>query len=120
MNLKAGILIISLVIGLLGVPNCIFAQEYQDTTSNSVLQSSSPAAMQLNSLNPEVKGGGGGGGRGGGSSGSKSSSSKKVKDGDSDDNSTDDGSGWGWTSIIIILIILGVIGAAVWYFMMRK
>ncbi|MBI5679521.1 MAG: hypothetical protein HZC47_01285 [Methanobacterium sp.] len=114
MNLKTGILIISLVIGLLGVPNCIFAQEYQDTSSNTVLQSSSPAVMQLNILNPEIKGGGRGG------HGSSSSSSKKAKT-DSDDNSTDNSPGFIGTIVnIIIISVFGIICVLVWFFGIKK
>lgn len=119
MKLKTGILIISLVIGLLGVPSCIFAQEYQDTSSNTVLKSSSPAVMQLNALNPEVKGGGGGG-RGGGSSSSKSSSSK-TKKGDVDDDGNDTGSSSGSSYLwLIALLGLGIFGILIFYYAYKK
>ncbi|WP_414470072.1 hypothetical protein [Methanobacterium sp. ACI-7] len=118
MKFKTGILTIILVFGLLGVPNCIFAQE--SISSDAVLQSNIVPTMQLNSLNPEMKGGGG---RGGSSSSSKSSASKAVKklDGDDDDTS-DDGSGGGsWLTVIIILVVLfGIIGFLVWFFLLRK
>ncbi|MGB9936402.1 MAG: hypothetical protein ACPK7O_01650 [Methanobacterium sp.] len=119
MKLKTGFLVIFLVIGLLGVPNCIFAQDSQ--VSSTVLQNNLPATMQLNILNPELKGGGG---RGGGSSSSKSSGIKKAvkkADGDDDDSTDDDGSGFSWITVIIILVVLfGLIGFLVWFFILRK
>lgn len=120
MKLKTGILLSFLVIGLLIAPNCIFAQEYEDSASNAVIQSSVESNMVLNSLTPLIKGGGGGG-RGGGSSSSKSvSKAVKKADGDDDDTtSSDDGSGW-WITAIIIIIILGIIGVLIWYFVLRK
>ena len=116
MKLKTGILAIFLFIGLLGVPNCIFAQQYEDSGLDTIVQSSLQSTMLLNSLTPLVKGS-----SGGGKSSSSSSSSKKVKSGDDvDDNSTDDGSGWSWMTIIIILVVLfGIIGVLVWYFVLR-
>lgn len=120
MKLKTGILALFLVIGLLGVPNCIFAQEYKDSSSNTFIQSNIQSEMLLNSLNPLVKGSSGGGKS---SSSSASKAVKKAGDGDdSDDNSTDDSnSGWSWMSVIIILVVLfGLIGVLVWYFILRK
>lgn len=118
MKLKTGILALFLVIGLFGVPNCIFAQEYKDSSSNTFIQSKIQSEMLLNSLNPLVKGSSGGG------KSSSSSASKAVKKAgdDSDDNSTDDSnSGWSWMSVIIILVVLfGLIGVLVWYFILRK
>jgi hypothetical protein len=118
MKLKTGIIAIFLFIGLLGVPNCIFAQQYEDSAHADVIQSNLQSTMLLNSLTPLVKGSSGGS-KG---SSSSSSSSKKVKDGDDvDDNSTDDSnSGWSWMTIIIILIVIfGIIGVLVWYFVLR-
>lgn len=119
MKLKTGILALFLVIGLLGVPNCIFAQEYEDSSSSEVMQINQHTIL-LNGLTPLVKGSSGGGKS---SSSSASKAVKKAGDGDdSDDNSTDDSnSGWSWMSVIIILIVLfGLIGILVWYFILRK
>lgn len=118
MKLKTMILTIILVFGLLGVPNCIFAQE--GVSSDAVLQSNIVPTMQLNSLNPEMKGG-----SRGSSSSSKSSTSKALKKIDGDDDDTDgsgDGSGGvSWLTVIIILVvILGIIGFLVWFFLLRK
>lgn len=113
MKLKTGVLVIFLVFGLLGVPNCIFAQDYDDS-SNAVLESSIPAMTQTSGLNVQVKGGKGG------FSSSKSASKtvKKLSDGDDDgDVSDDDGGSW-WIAIIIIIIILVIIAA--WYLFLRK
>ena len=117
MKLKTGILAIFLFIGLFGVPNCIFAQQYEDSTSDGVIQSNLQSTLLLNGLTPLVKGSSGG-------SKSSSSSSKIHTDDVSDavgDSSTDDGSnGWSWMTIIIILIIIfGIIGVLVWYFVLR-
>jgi hypothetical protein len=113
MKLKTGVLVILLVIGLLGVPNCIFAQDY-DYSSNAVLESSIPTVTQTDGLNVQVKGS-----SGGKSFSSSKSVSKTVKklDGDDDDASGDDGGSW-WIAIIIIIIILVMIAA--WYFFLRK
>ncbi len=120
MKLKTGIFIIFLAIGLLGVPNCIFAQSYGSSASDVVLQNNLPATMHLSAINPEVKGGGGGG-RGGSFSGSKSSSSKKIKSGDDDLNDTDDSDdGSGWFIALMIIVVLGIIGILVWYYFLRK
>ncbi|HML04300.1 MAG TPA: hypothetical protein VK426_00860 [Methanobacterium sp.] len=115
MKLKAGILLIFLVIGLFGVPNCTFAQQYPDSSSNTVIKSDMQSTTLLNSLTPLVKG------SGGGSKGGSSSSSKiHTDDADVSGGSGDD-SGWNWMTIIIILvIILGIIGVLVWYFFLRK
>ena len=114
MKLKTGILAIFLFIGLLGVPNCIFAQEYQGSASDAVIKSNSESTLLLNGLTPLVKG----------SSKSSSSSSKKIHTDDADDSgdtSTGDDSGWSWMTILIILIVLfGIIGVLVWYFVLRK
>jgi len=110
MKLKTVIIMIFLVIGLLGVPNCISAQEYHVSPSDAVLESSL-AATHLNALTPAVKGGS----RGGSSSGI-SKTVKKLSDGDDDDASGDGGS-W-WIAIIIIVIIIAII--AVWYLFLRK
>jgi len=110
MKLKTGIFIIFLVIGLLGAPNCIFAQQYQDSASNTVIKSDLQSTTVLNSLTPLVKG-------------SSGSSGKKIHTGDIDDSggSTGDDSGWNWMTIIIILVIIfGIIGVLVWYFFLRK
>lgn len=114
MKIKTGIIAIILVLGLLGVPNCIFAQSFEDSSANTVLESSIPVIAQTNGLTPAVKG----------SSGGKSSSSsasktvKKLSDGDDDDaDASGDGSSW-WIAIIIIVIIIGII--AVWFFFLRK
>lgn len=115
MKLKTGILVIFLVFGLLGVPNCIFAQDY-DYSSNAVLESSIPILTQTNGLNVQVKGSSGG--KGGFSSSKSVSKTVKKLDGDDDDTSSDDGSGW--IIAIIILVILGIIGILVWYFFLRK
>jgi len=111
MKLKTGILVIFLVFGLLGVPNCIFAQG-NDYSSNAVLESSAPIMAHTNGLNPEVKGGGGKGG--------SSSISKSIKKADVDDAaaSGDDGSSW-WIILVIIVIII-IIAILVWYFFLRK
>lgn len=114
MRLKRVIFVVFLAMGLLGAPNCIFAQQNVDSSSGSVLQGSSSAVIHLNSLNPLVKGSS--------SKSSSSSSSKKIHSGDdSSDNSTDDGSsGWSWIWIIIVIIVvLGIIGILVWYFLLR-
>lgn len=113
MKLKTGVLVIFLVFGLLGVPNCIFAQNYDDP-SNAVLESSIPILTQTNGLNVQVKGGS----KGGFSSSKSVSKTVKKLDGDDDDTSSDDGSGW--IIAIIILVILGIIGILVWYFFLRK
>ncbi len=117
MKLKTGVLVIFLVFGLLGVPNCIFAQDY-DYSSNAVLKSSIPTMTQTNGLNLAVKGGGGKGGF----SSAKSSASKTVKklDGDDDGDADGDDGGSGWIIAIIIIVILGIIGILVWYFFLRK
>ena len=116
MKFKTGILVSFLFIGLLTAPNCIFAQQHEDSSSNAVLQSSLESNMVLNSLTPLVKGGGG-------SKGGSSSSSSKIHTDDADisGGSTGDDSGWNWMTIIIVLvIILGIIGVLVWYFVLRK
>ncbi len=115
MRLKTGILAIFLFIGLLGVPNCIFAQQYEDSASDAVIQSNLQSTMLLNSLSPLVKGSSGGG------KSSSSSASKSAKKVDGDDDTADDSGGWSWMTIIIILIVLfGIIGVLVWYFVLRK
>ncbi|MGF7117276.1 hypothetical protein [Methanobacterium oryzae] len=114
MKLKTGVFLIFLVIGLLGVPNCIFAQDY-DYSSNAVLESSIPTMTQTNGLNVQVKGGGGKGGFS--SSKSVSKTVKKLDSDDDDDSDSDDGGSW-WIAIIIIIIILVMIAA--WYFFLRK
>jgi len=118
MKFKTGILVSFLFIGLLTAPNCIFAQQYQDSAPNTVIKSDLQSTTLLNSLIPLVKGGGGG------SKGGSSSSSSKIHTDDADnsgDNSTGDDSGWNWMTIIIILVlILGIIGVLVWYFFLRK
>lgn len=113
MKLKTGILVIFLVFGLLGVPNCIFAQDYDDSF-NAVLESSIPTMTQTNGLTVNVKGGGG---KGGFSSSKSASKTVKKLDGDDDDTDSDDGGSW-WIAIIIIIIILLMIAA--WYFFLRK
>ena len=116
MKLKTGILAIFLFIGLLGVPNCIFAQQYEDSASDAVIQSNLQSTILLNGLTPLVKGSSGGGKS---SSSSASKAAKKV-DGD-DDDTADDSGGWSWMTVIIILIVLfGIIGVLVWYFVLRK
>jgi hypothetical protein len=116
MKLKTCILTIFLFIGLLGVPNCIFAQQYEDSSSDTVIQSNLQSTMLLNGLTPLVKGSSGGGKS---SSSSASKAAKKV-DGD-DDDTADDSGGWSWITVIIILIVLfGIIGVLVWYFVLRK
>lgn len=114
MRLKTGILAIFLFIGLLGVPNCIFAQQYEDSTSDAVIRSNLQSTMLLNSLTPLVKGSS----KGGSSSSSASKVSKKIG---GDDDDAGDGGGWDWMTILIILIVLfGIIGVLVWYFVLRK
>lgn len=114
MKIKTGILTILLVLGLLGVPSCTFAQSYEDSSTNAVLESSVTVMAQTNGLTSAVKG----------SSGGKSSSSsasktvKKVSDGDDDTDDSGDGGSWWWIAIIIIVIIIAII--AVWYFFLRK
>jgi hypothetical protein len=116
MKLKTGILTIFLFIGLLGVPNCIFAQQYEDSSSDAIIQGDLQSTMLLNGLTPLVKGSSGGGKS---SSSSASKAAKKV-DGD-DDDTADDSGGWSWITVIIILIVLfGIIGVLVWYFVLRK
>lgn len=119
MKIKTGILVLFLFIGLLGAPNCIFAQQYEDSTSDTSMQINPDSKMLLNGLTPLVKGGSGGGK----SSGSSSSASKAVKKIDGDDDSVDGGDaaglGW-WTILIIVIVILGIIGVLVWYFVLRK
>lgn len=130
MRLKIGIFAIFLAIGLLGVPNCTFAQENSVSTSESVIYNNLPVIMDSCSLNPEVKGGGGGGGggKGGGSSSSSkssSSSTKKTKSGDGDDdndNSTSSSSGgmsWITIALLIIFIPLGII-LLLWFILKRR
>lgn len=120
MTLKTGILVIFLVFGLLGAPNCIFAQQYKDSAS-TVIQSNLPSEMQLNSLTPLVKGSSGGGKSSSSSSSKSVSKAVKKADGDDDDDTTDDGSGFSWITVIIILVVLfGIIGVLVWYFVLRK
>ena len=116
MKLKTGVLLIFLIIGLFGVPNCTFAQQYQDSASNTVIKSDLQSTSLLNSLTPLVKG------SSGGSKGSSSSSSKiHTDDADISGGSTGDDSGWNWMTIIIILVIIfGIIGVLVWYFVLRK
>lgn len=113
MKLKTGIIMIFLVIGLLGVPNCISAQEYQVSPSDAVLESSL-ATMHLNALTPAVKGGRGGGSK---SFSSAKKTVKKLSDGDDDEDVSGDGGSW-WIAIIIIVIIIAII--AVWYLFLRK
>jgi hypothetical protein len=116
MKLKTGILVIFLVIGLLGVPNCIFAQQYENSASNAVIKDDLQSTMLLNGLTPLVKGS-----SGGGKSSSSSSASKAVKKADGDDDDATDNGGWDWMTVIIILIVLfGIIGVLVWYFVLRK
>ena len=117
MKLKTGVLVIFLVFGLLGVPNCIFAQDY-DYSSNAVLESSVPTITQATGLNFEVKGG-----SKGGFSSAKSASKtiKKISDGDDDDTGGDSGDGGsGWVTAIIIIVIIAIIAIAAWYFFLRK
>ncbi len=109
MKLKTVFIVIFLVIGLLGVPNYIFAQQYHDSPSDTVLQSNLPALMDSNGLVPQLKGG-----RGGGSSSGASKAIKKLDD-DDDDVSGDDGGSW-W----IVLIVIVIIAILVWYFFLRK
>lgn len=54
MKLKTGIIMIFLIIGLLGIPNCISAQEYQVSSSGAILESNS-ASIHLNALTPAAK-----------------------------------------------------------------
>ncbi len=118
MKIKTGLLAIFLFIGLLGVPNCIFAQPFEDSVSFTIINGNSDSNLFLNGLTPLLKGSSGGGGK---SSGSSASKSVKKADG-SDDNSNDDGSGgWGWLTLLIIgIVVLGIIGVLVWYFVLRN
>lgn len=117
MKISTAIITIFLILGLLGVPNGVFAQESSPTGSDSTIQCSDSAV--LNSMVPLLKGGS--------RSSSKSSSSKKLKfDGDDDDSaddSTDDGSsgGFSWvTAIIMLVVFLGIVGVLAWFFFLRK
>ncbi|MEN4005858.1 MAG: hypothetical protein PQ964_00615 [Methanobacteriaceae archaeon] len=100
MELKTIFTMIFLVIGLLGVPNCIFAQQCQDSPSDTILQSNLPALVDSNGLIPQLRRGGRGGG------GLRST-------GEFADELVDEGLWW-----IVILIIIIII--AVWYFFLRK
>lgn len=114
MKIKTGIIAILLVLGLLGAPSCTFAQSYEGSSTNAVLESSIPVMTQTNGLTPAVKGSSGGKS----SSGSASKTVKKLGDGDDDDVSGDGEGGSWWIAIIIIVIIIGII--AVWFFFLRK
>lgn len=114
MRFSSGILSLFLILGFLLVPNCVFAQETESRSSDYITESSIPAMIADNHLNPAIKGGGGGS-RGGSSSGSSSSSYKKIKldDGD-DDAATGDGDSW-WVWIIVAIIAIIIIIAILWY-----
>jgi len=103
MKLKTEILAIFLVVGLLGIPNCIFAQQYEDSTSDAVIQSNLQSTMLLNSLTPLVRRGGGGRG-----------ARKAVRnlDGVDDYIIHDDH--------ITLIVLFGIICVLVWYFVLRK
>jgi hypothetical protein len=118
MKLKTGIIMIFLVIGLLGVPSCISAQEYQVSPSDTVLDSNL-AAMHLNALTSAVKGGSRGGSK---SFSSAKKTVKKLSDDDAGDDAGDgdgdgDGGSW-WIAIVIIVIITAII--AIWLLFLRK
>ncbi len=101
---------IILILSILMIPTCVFADGNPTADSGTITHSSS----YLNNVNPMVKGSSGG-------SKSSSSSSKKVKT-DSDDDSgdsTDDGSG-SWIWIIIAIIVIIALIFAVWYFLLRN
>jgi len=99
MNLKTEILAIFLVVGLLGIPNCIFAQQYEDSTSDAVIQSNLQSTMLLNSLTPLVRRGGGG-----------RSAHRAVRKFDDD-----------YTNGYVILIVVGIIICVlVWEFVQRR
>jgi len=115
MGLSSGILSLFLILGLLLVPNCVFAEETESGSSDYTTESGIPAIIADNDLNPAIKGGGGGS-RGGSSSysGSSSSSSKKVKVDDVDDIADGEGDSW-WIWIIIAIIAIIIIIAVLWY-----
>ncbi|MGB9978673.1 hypothetical protein [Methanobacterium sp.] len=118
MKILTYIMTVFLIIGLLGVPNSVFAQE-SSTGSNSVLKDSN--SVVFDNTVPLLKGSSGGS-RGGSSSSSKSSS-KKIHDGDDDDDddTTSGSSGGFWIIAIIFLVVfLGLIGFLVWFFFLRK
>jgi len=99
MKLKTEILAIFLVVGLLGIPNCIFAQQYEDSTSDAVIQSNLQSTMLLNSLNPLVRRGSGG-----------RSVRRAVRKFDDD-----------YTNGYVILIVVGIIICVlVWEFVQRR
>ena len=110
MKLKTGILVIFLVIGLLGVPNCIFAQD-NSFSSNAIFNSGLPIMSHINGLNPEVRGGGG-------SKVGFTSVSKSAKKADIGDAASAVGDFW-WIILVIIVIIV-IIAILVWYFYLRK
>lgn len=113
MKISTAIITMFLILGLLGVPSGVFAQESSPTGPDSTIQCSD--SMVLNSMVPLLKG-------------SKSSSSKKkldidIDDDDDTDDSTDDGSsgGFSWiTAIIMVVLFLGIVGFLAWFFFLRK
>ena len=104
MNLKYGFLMIFLFIGLITVPNCIFAHEYQNTNSKMVINSDLNSITLSNIMPPLLK-----------------ASSSKTKIHTDDADVSGDLSGVDWTTIIIIIIVaLVIIGILLWYFVLRK
>ena len=100
---------IILILSILMIPTCVFADGNPTADSGTITHTSS----YLNNINPMVKGSSGG-------SKSSSSSSKVKTDSDDDSgDSTDDGSG-SWIWIIIAIIVIIALIFAVWYFLLRN
>jgi len=100
---------IILILSILMIPTCVFADGNPTADSGTITHTSS----YLNNVNPMVKGSSGG-------SRSSSSSSKVKTDSDDDSgDSTDDGSG-SWIWIIIAVIVIIALIFAVWYFLLRN
>jgi cobalamin biosynthesis Mg chelatase CobN len=100
---------IILILSILMIPTCVFADGNPTADSGTITHTSS----YLNNISPMVKGSSGG-------SKSSSSSSKVKTDSDDDSgDSTDDGSG-SWIWIIIAIIVIIALIFAVWYFLLRN
>lgn len=100
---------IILILSILMIPTCVFADGNPTADSGTITHSSS----YLDNVNPMVKGSSGG-------SRSSSSSSKVKTDSDDDSgDSTDDGSG-SWVWIIVAIIVIIALIFAVWYFLLRN
>ena len=111
------IIAIFLILGVLGVPGSVFAQETSSAGSDVTVQHDTSTFLSY-SITPLLKGGGGFKGI---FKHSDDAADSLSSGNNSSGNSTSSSSGSGWiTGIIVLIIIIAIIGAAVWYLFLRK